>query len=73
MLDLSSNKIKVIGCKNFEIPKDLKTDIIDASQSKELEQETEQTENTTTKEQDFNHIRDLQNHIQQRINDQFGV
>ena len=38
VLDLSSNKIKVIGCKNFEIPKDLKTDIIDASQSKELEQ-----------------------------------
>ena len=32
------------------------------------EQETEQTENTTTKEQDYNHIRDLQNHIQQRIN-----
>ena len=38
VLDLSSNKIKVIGCKNFEIPKDLKTDIIDSSQSKELEQ-----------------------------------
>ena len=32
------------------------------------EQETEQMENITTKEQDFNHIADLQNHIQQRIN-----
>ena len=38
VLDLSSKKIKVIGCKNFEIPKDLKADIIDSSQSKELEQ-----------------------------------
>ena len=36
------------------------------------EQETEQTENITTKEQDYNHIRDLQNHIQQRINDLSG-
>ena len=32
------------------------------------EQEIEQTENTTTKEQDYRHIQDLQNHIQQRIN-----
>ena len=32
------------------------------------EQETEQTENITTKEQDYNPIADLQNHIQQRIN-----
>ena len=32
------------------------------------EQETEQTENTTTKEQDYRPIQDLQNHIQQRIN-----
>ena len=32
------------------------------------EQETEQKENTTTKEQDYNPIADLQNHIQQRIN-----
>ena len=38
VLDLSSKKIKVIGCKNFEIPKDLKANIIDSSQSKELEQ-----------------------------------
>ena len=38
VLDLSSKKIKVIGCKNFDIPKDLKADIIDSSQSKELEQ-----------------------------------
>ena len=36
------------------------------------EQEIEQTENITTKEQDYNHIRDLQNHIQQRINDLSG-
>ena len=36
------------------------------------EQETEQTENTITKEQDSNHIRDLQNHIQQKINDLSG-
>jgi len=32
------------------------------------EQETELTENITTKEQDSNRIADLQNHIQQRIN-----
>lgn len=36
VLDLSTEKIKVIGCKNFEIPKDLKTDIIESSQSKEI-------------------------------------
>ena len=36
------------------------------------EHEIEQTENTTTKEQDYNHIADLQNHIQQRINDLSG-
>ena len=36
------------------------------------EQEIEPTENITTKEQDYNHIRDLQNHIQQRINDLSG-
>ena len=34
--------------------------------AKDWEQETEQTENTTMKEQDYNHIRDLQNHIQQK-------
>jgi len=32
-LDLSSEDIKIIGCKDFEIPKDLKTDIIQSSQS----------------------------------------
>ena len=31
-LDLSSEEIKVLGCKNFEIPKDLKEDIIQSSQ-----------------------------------------
>ena len=36
------------------------------------EQETEQKENTITKEQDYNHIRDLQKVIQQRINDLSG-
>ena len=36
------------------------------------EHETEQKENTITKEQDYNHIRDLQNHIQQKINDLSG-
>ena len=36
------------------------------------EQETEVKESITTKEQDYNHIRDLQNHIQQRINDLSG-
>tara|TARA_B100000676_G_scaffold180094_1_gene176829 strand:+ start:21 stop:1127 length:1107 start_codon:yes stop_codon:yes gene_type:complete len=32
-LDLSSEEIKVLGYKNFEIPKDLKKDIIQSSQS----------------------------------------
>ena len=36
------------------------------------EQEIEQKENTTTKEQDYNRIADLQNHIQQKINDLSG-
>ena len=36
------------------------------------EQETEQTENTTTKEQVSNRIADLQKVIQQRINDLSG-
>jgi len=36
------------------------------------EQETETTENTTTKEQDSNRIADLQKAIQQRINDLSG-
>ena len=36
------------------------------------EQETEQTENITTKEQDYNHIAVLQKVIQQRINDLSG-
>ena len=38
-LDLSSEEIKVINCKNFEIPMDLKKDIIQSSQSKKIEQE----------------------------------
>ena len=37
-LDLSSEEIKVLNCKTFEIPKDLKRDIIKSSQSKKLEQ-----------------------------------
>ena len=36
------------------------------------EQEIEQKENTTTKEQDYNRIAALQNHIQQKINDLSG-
>ena len=36
------------------------------------EQETEQKENTITKEQDYNHIADLQKVIQQRIKDLSG-
>ena len=42
------------------------------NQQKIGEQEIEQKENTIMKEQDYNHIRDLQNHIQQRINDLSG-
>jgi len=38
ILDLSSEEIKILGCKNFEIPKDLKADIIQSSQSKKIEQ-----------------------------------
>ena len=38
-LDLSSEEIKVLSCKNFEIPKDLKKDIIQSSQSEKIEQE----------------------------------
>jgi len=38
-LDLSSEEIKVLSCKNFEIPKDLKKDIIHSSQSEKIEQE----------------------------------
>ena len=38
-LDLSSEEIKVINCKNFEIPMDLKKDIIQSSQSEKIEQE----------------------------------
>ena len=37
-LDLSSEEIEVLSCKNFEIPEDLKTDIIQSSQSEKLEQ-----------------------------------
>ena len=37
-LDLSSDDIKVLGSKNFEIPKDLKKDIIQSSQSKKTQQ-----------------------------------
>ena len=35
-VDLSSNKIKVLGSKNFEIPKDLKDDILQSSQSAKI-------------------------------------
>ena len=38
-LDLSSEEIKVLSCKNFEISKDLKKDIIHSSQSEKIEQE----------------------------------
>ena len=38
-LELSSKEIQVISCKNFEIPKDLKKDIIQSSQSEKIEQE----------------------------------
>ena len=37
-LDLSSEEIKILSCKNFEIPKDLKKDIIRSSQSEKIEQ-----------------------------------
>ena len=36
-LDLSSEEIKVLGCMNFEIPMDLKEDIIQSSQSAKVE------------------------------------
>ena len=36
-LDLSSEEIKVLGCENFEIPEDLKANIIQSSQSKKIE------------------------------------
>ena len=32
-LDLSSEEIKVLSCKNFDIPKDLKKEILQSSQS----------------------------------------
>ncbi len=38
-LDLSSEEIKVLNCKNFEIPKDLKKEILESSQSEKIEQE----------------------------------
>ena len=38
-LDLSSEEIKVLSCKNFEIPIDLKKDIIQSSQLEKIEQE----------------------------------
>ena len=38
-LDLSSEEIIVLGCRNFEIPKDLKEDIIQCSQSEKVEKE----------------------------------
>jgi len=38
-LDLSSEEIKVLSCSNFEIPVDLKKDIIQSSQSEKIEQE----------------------------------
>ena len=38
-LDLSSDEIKVLSCKNFEMPKDLKKEIIQSSQSKNIDQE----------------------------------
>jgi len=36
-LDLSSEEIKILGCKNFDIPKDLREDIINSSQSEKIE------------------------------------
>ena len=42
------------------------------NQQKIGEQETEAKENITTKEQDYNHIQVLQNHIQRKIKDLFG-
>ena len=38
-LDLSSEEIKVLSCNNFEIPKDLKKEILQSSQSEKIEQE----------------------------------
>ena len=38
-LDLSSEEIKVLSCKNFEISKDLKEDIIQSAQSAKIEKE----------------------------------
>ncbi len=37
-MDLSSEEIKVLSCNNFEIPKDLRADIIKFSQSEIIEQ-----------------------------------
>ena len=38
-LDLSSKDIKVLDCRNFEIPKDLRKDVIQSSQLKKIEKE----------------------------------
>jgi len=38
-LDLSSEEIRILDCKSFEIPKDLKADIIYSSQSTTVERE----------------------------------
>ena len=38
-LDLSSDEIKIIDCKNFEIPNSLREDIIKSSQSEKIEKE----------------------------------
>ena len=43
------------------------------NQQKIGEPEIDPKESITTKEQDYNHIRVLQNHIQKRINDLSGV
>ena len=36
-LDLSSKDIKVLDCRNFEIPKDLRKDVIQSSQFEKIE------------------------------------
>ena len=58
---LSKNKTTIITMKQ------LKNQL-----NKIGEQEIEPMENTTMKEQDYNHIQVLQNHIQKRIKDLFG-
>ncbi len=68
-LDLSSEEIKVLGCKNFEIPTDLKKDIIQSSQFSKIQEGLIDSLNFRMAEVLVNSVKEIMNELSIEISD----